>query len=90
MWIALLGLVLFVAFVWMKQSMIASDDSTKAAVMEHYERMAGTDETEDDAFIESLFEIREQNTTKIVFITMILFGFVLVVMLTNHSYMSRR
>ena len=89
-WIALLGLVLFVAFVWMKQSMIASDDSTKAAVMEHYERMAGTDETEVDAFIESQFEIREQNTTKIVFITMILFGFVLVVMLTNHSYMSRR
>ncbi len=92
-WVALLSLVFFVAFVWMKQSMISSDDSTKEAVLEHYRSIAETDPYEAEQvndFIERQFEIRENNTNRVVFITMIMFGFVLSVMLTNHTYMSKR
>lgn len=92
-WVALMSLVFFVAFVWMKQSMLATDDSTKAAVLEHYESIAEADSVEAaevGAFIESQFAMRENTTTNVVFITMIVFAFVLAVMLTNHTYMSKR
>ena len=92
-WVALMSLVFFVAFVWMKQSMLATDDSTKAAVLEHYESIAEADSVEAaevEAFIESQFAMRENITTNVVFITMIVFAFVLAVMLTNHTYMSKR
>ena len=86
-WVALLSLVFFVAFVWMKQSMIESDDVTKKAVYEHYVNVAGSG---DDDFLERQFEIRENNITNVVLITMIMFGMVLAVMLNNHTYMSKR
>ncbi len=90
-WVALLSLVLFISLVWMRQSMLASDEEMKTNVEQYYETApADRDSAEDVRFISDQLDEQRQDTTRTLLMAMGMFGFVLVIMLTNHSYMSKR
>ena len=90
-WVALLSLVLFISLVWMRQSMLASDAEMKANVEQYYETARdGRDPAEDVAYISVQLEQQNKATTRTMLMALGMFGFVLVIMLTNHSYMNKR
>ena len=91
-WIVLLALVLLVSFIWIRQSMISSYDNTMAAVQDYYENEenAGNERTADEAFISTQMNDLEVTNTRTIIIAIGMFGFALIIMMTNHSYMSNR
>ena len=90
-WVALLSLVLFIALVWMRQSMLASDAEMRTNVEQYYETASeGRDPAEDVAYIHEQLEQQKKDTSRTMLMAMGMFGFVLIIMLTNHSYMNKR
>ena len=91
-WIALLSLVLFVALIWIRQSMIVSNDRMLSNIRSYYEQVDDLNgqRPEDELFIEEQIEATEAEDTKTMLMAVGMFGFALVIMLTNHSYMTRR
>ena len=90
-WVALLSLVLFIALIWMRQSMILSNEKMETNIEEYYEQH-GADPRgqEDKLFIEEQMKELERSDTQSMVMTMFMFGFALVIMLNNHSYLNRR
>ena len=92
-WIALLALVLFVALIWMRQSMIASNQLMIDHVREYYMNsgdVLSQMRTADEEFIEKqVLELRSANTKTILMATG-MFLFSLFIMLTNYSFMNKR
>ena len=90
-WVALLSLVLFISLVWMRQSMLSSDAEMKANVEQYYETARdGRDSADDVAYISEQLELQNKDTTRTMLMALGMFGFVLVIMLTNHAYMNKR
>ena len=89
-WVALLSLVLFIALIWMRQSMIASNDQMLENVRAHYEQVADEDRMADELYIEEQLDEMEAANTRTIMMAVGMFVFAIVVMLTNHSYMNRR
>ena len=90
-WVALLSLVLFIALIWMRQSMIQANDQMRNNVREHYEEAdAGSERMQDEQYIEEQMAALERADNQSMLMTMVMFGFALVIMMTNHSYMNRR
>lgn len=90
-WVVLLSLVLFVSFVWMRQTMLSSDAKIKTEVRDYYETGEMKEDDEDRVeFVENRLDEQGRETTRTMLIAMGMFGFVLLIMLTNHRYMSRR
>ena len=90
-WVALLSLVLFIALIWMRQSMIDANDQMLLNVRAHYEEEEeGSARLEDERYIEQQMDEMEQANNQSMMMTMVMFVFALAIMLTNHSYMQRR
>lgn len=90
-WVALLSLVLFVSFFWMRQSMLSQDVQMKDNVRNYLEQEGINDvEAEEIEYIESQLDLQGRETTRIMLMALGMFGFSLVIMLTNHKFMSRR
>ncbi len=88
-WVALLSLVLFVSFVWMRQSMMASDDELISNVKSYYEDHGQGNEDADGQYIISQIVKQSEDTTRAMIMALGMFAFVMLIMLTNHSYMNR-
>ena len=88
-WVALLSLVLFVALVWMRQSMIASDDAMRENVKRYYAEEVEHTPAKDVAYMDEQLELQSSDTSRTMAVGMGMFGFILIIMLTNHSYMKK-
>ena len=90
-WVALLALVLTISLIWMRQSMLTSYTGTMDRVREYYESADRTGESAGDAayIIDALDELENTNTRTIL-MAIGMFGFGLLIMLTNHNYLNRR
>ena len=97
-WTVLLSLVLFIALIWMRQSMILSNEKMETAVREYYERQdedslrqdEDSRKLEDEQFIEKQMKDLERSDTQSMIMALFMFGFALVIMLSNHNYLNRR
>ena len=91
-WVALLALVLFVSLIWMRQSMIDANDEMLRNVQDWYGASGslGSERLADSRFIEQQMDELERANTRTVVMAVGMFGFALLIMLTNHSYMMRR
>ena len=91
-WVALLALVLFVALIWMRQSMIATNDEMLSNIQGYYERLddPSGERMDDEHFIEEEVARAQGDDTRTMLMAVGMFGFALAIMLTNHSYMNKR
>ena len=91
-WVALLALVLFVALIWMRQSMIDTNDEMLLNIQNYYEQQADPDgmRTMDEHFIEDEIARAQAADTRTMLMAVGMFAFALVIMFTNHSYMNKR
>ncbi len=88
----LLGLVLFIALIWMRQSMMESNHQMMENIRLHY--LTSTDGSavrlEDEQFIASqIGELEKANTRTMVMATG-MFVFALMIMLSNYSFMNKQ
>ena len=86
-WLGLLALVLTIALIWMRQSMLASYSETISSVREFYETQ---NVSADGSFIIGALEKLEEINTRTILMAIGMFGFGLVIMMTNHSYLNKR
>ena len=91
-WVALLCLVLFVALIWMRQSMIASNNLMIHNIRDYYMSTSSISELRlhDEQFIESQMHQLQAANTRTILMTTGMFVFALVIMLTNYSFMNKR
>ena len=91
-WVALLALVLFIALIWMRQSMIASNHQMIANIQEHYRTLGGSsaERLEDELFIEQEMALLERANTRTILMATAMFAFSLGIMMTNYTYMNKR
>lgn len=91
-WVALLSLVLFVALIWMRQSMIASNDLMLHNIRDYYMSTSSISEARlhDEQFIETQMIQLQAANTRTILMTTGMFVFALVIMLTNYSFMNKR
>ena len=91
-WVALLALVLFIALIWMRQSMIASNHLMMDNIRAHY--MASQDVTAarlaDEQFIGLQMGELEKANTRTMLMATGMFIFALLIMLSNYSFMNRQ
>ena len=91
-WVALLALVLFVSLIWMRQSMIAANDAMLLNVQNYYGAAAASDPArlEDARYMAEQLDALEAANTRTIIMAVGMFGFALLIMLTNYSYMNKR
>ena len=92
-WVALLALVLLVSLVWMRQSLIASNDQMLENVRVYYEQQEtemDPQRTEDEHFIVQQMDELEKNDRRTILMSVGMFAFAIAVMLNNHKAMNRR
>ena len=89
-WVALLSLVLFVALIWMRQSMITSNVQMLKNVHAYYEQTEEENRQLDEQYIEEQLDEMEAANTRTIMMAVGMFAFAIAIMLTNYSYMNRR
>ncbi len=91
-WVVLLFMVLFIALIWMNQSLIRTANQTLENIQEHYQSEIDLAEVRaaDELFIEEEIDKLENANTRTMVTVTALFIFSLLVMLTNYSYMNKQ
>ena len=91
-WVALLSLVLLISVIWMRQSMIAANDRMVHNVQVYYENSEIPEHQRimDERYVEEQLAHLERENVGTILITLGMFGFALIIMLTNQSYMNHR
>lgn len=91
-WIALLALVLVVSLIWMRQSMLTGYSDTLDSVRDHFEQNAGETEgiSEDEEYVLDIMGQLDDTNTRTMVMAVSMFGFALIIMLTNHIYLNKR
>ena len=89
-WVALLAMVLLISLIWMKQSMINSNDQMLSNVKAYYQQIDDADRYKDEAFIEDQMDWLDVENTRIMLMAIAMFGIALAMMFTNHSYLNSR
>ncbi len=90
-WVALLSLVLVIAMIWMRQSMLESNNRVINNINDHYEQTDTSLSRETDrAYIEDQINKQQEGDNRTMMIAVSMFGFALIIMLTNHSYLNKR
>ncbi len=90
-WIALLSLVLFVAFIWMSQSIMTENETTMAQIHSYYLAAgASASGVADDSFITQQMAALKASNIKTMLVIVGLFIFSLASLLWNFSYISKR
>ena len=89
-WVSLLSLVLFISLVWMRQSMIASNQRMYDNVHSYYEAMQDAGRDADEEYIRGQMDELEAADTRTIIMAIGMFAFALAVMFSNHSYMNKR
>ena len=90
-WVALLALVLLIALIWMRQSMIASNNEMLAHIESYYASGAADGQRRaDELFIaEQMSELQASDSRTILMATG-MFAFAIAIMLSNHAYLNKR
>ncbi|MBR4472435.1 MAG: amino acid permease [Oscillospiraceae bacterium] len=91
-WVALLALVLFVSLIWMRQSMIDANEEMLDNIRNYYgeSESLGVQRLEDSRYIEQQMLELEESDTQTMLMAIGMFGFALLIMMTNHRYMNKR
>ena len=91
-WVALLALVLFIALIWMRQSMISSNHLMMENIRDHYlvEETLSETRLADEQFIAAQMAELEKANTRTMLMATAMFIFALIIMLSNYSFMSRQ
>lgn len=91
-WVALLSLVLFVALIWMRQSMIATNIKMVENVERHYIETSDGSALRlvDENFIRSQIGEMEASNDRTVMMAVGMFVFSLVIMMSNYSFLNKR
>ena len=91
-WVALLALVLFVSLIWMRQSMIATKDTMLDNIQAYYAQLDDPEGTRepDEHYIEEQITQAQDEDTRTMLMAVGMFAFALMIMMTNHSYMTKR
>ena len=91
-WLALLSLLLLISLIWMRQSMLSSYSSMVGQVDSYYQGITtGTTGPGADAgAIRTIMDGMAASNTRTMVMTIVMFAFALIIMMTNHSYMNRR
>ena len=91
-WAALLALVLFIALIWMRQSMISSNHLMMDNIRSHYRVAEEMSEARiaDEQFIAMQMADLEKSNTRTILMATGLFLFALVIMLSNYSFMNKQ
>ena len=90
-WVAIMALVLFISLIWMRQSMIASNEHMMANIQEYYSHADADGQRREDAlFIADQVDIVQAENTRTILLATGMFAFALAIMLTNHSYLNKR
>lgn len=88
-WVVVLALVLLIAMIWMRQSMIASGQMLEQNVRDYYLQNHGGS-AGDAEYVTQQIALQQAANTRTLVITVGLFLFALFVMLSNHSFMDKR
>lgn len=91
-WTAFLSFSLFIALIWMRQSMIVSNIQLMKNIREHYETIGerNLSRVNDELFIENQIQELDIANTKSILMVIYMFVFALIIMLTNYSYFNKR
>ena len=91
-WVALLALVLFIALIWMRQSMIFSNHQMMANIRDHYLTTEGVSAARlaDEQFISMQMNELEIADTRTILMSTGMFIFALLIMISNYSFMSKQ
>ena len=91
-WVALLSLVLFIALIWMRQSMISSNEQMLENIQQHFSDTADNDlaRLNDSIYIEEQMDQLDKADNRTMIMAFGMFAFAVIIMLTNHSYMNKR
>ena len=91
-WVALLALVLMFALIWMRQSMIMSNDRVRQNIENYYGQVENLsdDRIDDEEYVEDQMRRLELEDTRTMLMAVGMFVFALVIVLNNHFYMSKR
>ena len=91
-WVALLALVLFIALIWMRQSMVDSNHLMMENISRYY--LASQDglavRMADRQFIDEQMRSLEKADTRTILMATGMFAFALVIMLSNYSFMNKQ
>ena len=92
MWVALLALVLFVSLIWMRQSMIATKDAMLDNIQAYYAQLDDPEGMRelDEHYIEEQITQAQDEDTRTMLMAVGMFAFALMIMMTNHNYMTKR
>ena len=91
-WVGILALVLLISLIWMRQSMIASNEEMMEHIQAYYSQAddLGGQRKEDSRFIAEQVAIEQEEDTRTILLATGMFSFALAIMLTNHFYMNKR
>ena len=91
-WSVFLSFSLFIALIWMRQSMITSNIQLMNNIKDHYEQAAeySISRVNDELFIENQIQELDMANTKSILMVVYMFVFSLIIMLTNYSYFNKR
>ena len=91
-WVGLLAIVMFIAFVWMNQSLRISTDETVAEITAYYTSEDNPTEQQaaDEAFVEQRLTEMEASDGQATIIAAALIILASIMLLTNFTYMSKR
>ena len=91
-WMVLLALVLFIALIWMRQSMISSNRLMMDNIRVHYRAAEELSEARvaDEQFITAQMAELERANTRTMLMATGMFIFALIIMLSNYSFMNKQ
>ena len=89
-WAALLALVLLISLIWMRQSMLVSNDQMLSSIESYYTGMGDEGRMAEAAFIVEQTHWLNQQNTHTLLIAILMFGIAVAMMFSNYSYLSRR
>lgn len=91
-WVVLLALVLFIALIWMRQSMISANHLMMENIRLHYLESQGITAARlaDEQFISVQMGELEKTNTRTMLMATGMFIFALVIMLSNYSFMNKQ
>lgn len=90
-WVALLSLVLLIALIWMRQSLVESNDLLLRNINDYYAAAPeGGRETRDVQYIVDQVALLRISNARTMLLGAGLFAFAILIMLTNHFYMNMR
>ena len=91
-WVVLLGLVLFIALIWMRQSMMEANHHMMENIRQNY--LASMDGSAvrlaDEMFIAGQMGELEKSDTRTILMATGMFVFALMIMLSNYSFMNKQ